>query len=664
MLRDQDRVLGTHHFAFLRSWFQRLDLREAWQRYMAFSEPGHDLRRIERRRAELLRQVLDAGHQIDLSLPAGQRITRQLGLLAQAPRAPAAVTLPTLDEFIAAQGLDREFYSEAELLQEYRQHHHLDSVPETAHHGHPDPAETRAQVRALHQLERLLARAPDPGDRLALWLSPALARRLHDAGIATLAALADTLRSGDAAWFRCVRGLGATQARALVQWLAPLAAGFDRTLPMADLEATPAQRAARAAERRDAVRRPQSGLAPLERLVAPTPAAARDLQAIRAWLSGHAAAATRRAYTKEAERFFLWCLHVRRQPLQDLGAGGLEAYDSFLAAPPAAWLHPLPVPRSDASWRPFRAALGPTSRRHALTVVRRLLAGLTACGHLDGRALTAVPAVDKPRAAAQPARAFTAQEWRFVQERLAGEAAACEGRAGRRGAAELRRLRLILELLARTGWRLSQLAGATLAAARGPAQASGQGAQGTGAPAAVLRWAPGHAGDTGDSGHSGHGGPVLEIQPDAQLLAWIHEHHRDAACIAQLPWPTPLVCSLGERPRRWRVVDSETDGRTAGQGGQGAGAVLEAAAQPAVRALTATGIDLTLKRFFRRAANHAVAAGGVAPDRLRAASAHWARNAARHACSTVEQSLGGACRSVDQAPSDGAEDAQGQGALP
>ena len=83
-------VLGVHHFAFLRSWFLGLDLREAWQRYMAFAELGSDLRRIAHRRAELLRQVLQSGHQLNLSLPATQQITGQLELLTQAPRSSAA----------------------------------------------------------------------------------------------------------------------------------------------------------------------------------------------------------------------------------------------------------------------------------------------------------------------------------------------------------------------------------------------------------------------------------------------------------------------------------------------------------------------------------------------------------------------------------------------
>lgn len=652
VLRDQDRVLGTHHFAFLRSWFQRLDLREAWQRYMAFSEPGHDLRRIARRRAELLRQVLDAGRQIDLSLPAGQRITRQLAVLAQAPQAPAAVALPSLDDFIAAQGLDREFYSEAELLQEYRQHHHLDSAPEPPLDGHAGTAGARAQVRALHQVEMLLARAPAPGDALALWLAPALAQRLHDAGITTLAGLADTLRRGDAGWFRRVRGLGETQAHALVQWLAPLAEGFERAIPAADLVATPAQRASRAAARREAAQQPQFGLVPLERLAAPSRAAQRDQQAILAWLSGHAAASTRRSYTREAERFLLWSLHVRRQPLQSLGPADLEAYAGFLAAPPAEWLQPLAVPRSDAAWRPLRAPLGPASCRHALAVVRSLLAGLTACGHLTGQALAATRAVTPPpRAASRPDRAFTAQEWRFVQDRLAAQTAASEGREGQRGAAEVRRLRLILELLARTGWRLSQLAGATLATAHGRAQQMGQGADcspGTGAPAAVLRWF---------SGNAGKGGATREIQPDAQLLAWIHEHHRDAARIADLPWPAPLVCSLGERPRKW-LAGSGVAHERGMRAGEGEPVATESALPPAVHALTATGIDLTLKRFFRRAAKHAVAVDGVSPERLCAASAHWARNAARHDCSTVEQGLAEGAYSPDQAGSQQAQHAQ------
>ena len=49
-----------HHFAFLRSALYGLDLRQAFARYLEWSETTTDLRHIEHRRKELMRHVLEA----------------------------------------------------------------------------------------------------------------------------------------------------------------------------------------------------------------------------------------------------------------------------------------------------------------------------------------------------------------------------------------------------------------------------------------------------------------------------------------------------------------------------------------------------------------------------------------------------------------------------
>ena len=56
VVRDA-RALGVHHFAFLRSALYGLDLRQAFVRYLEWSETTTDLRHIEHRRKELMRQV-------------------------------------------------------------------------------------------------------------------------------------------------------------------------------------------------------------------------------------------------------------------------------------------------------------------------------------------------------------------------------------------------------------------------------------------------------------------------------------------------------------------------------------------------------------------------------------------------------------------------------
>ena len=55
VVRDA-RVLGIHHFAFVRSSLLGLDLRDAFNRYLAWSETTTDLRYIQNRRDALLGQ--------------------------------------------------------------------------------------------------------------------------------------------------------------------------------------------------------------------------------------------------------------------------------------------------------------------------------------------------------------------------------------------------------------------------------------------------------------------------------------------------------------------------------------------------------------------------------------------------------------------------------
>jgi hypothetical protein len=113
--------LGIHHFAFVRSWLQGLDVRWAWERYMAFCETSADLRYIERRRKEILAAAISLGHQLNLTLPPDRQITRLLNILSKEPVVVASQVLPSLDEFVQLQGLDPDLYSQAELLEIYQE---------------------------------------------------------------------------------------------------------------------------------------------------------------------------------------------------------------------------------------------------------------------------------------------------------------------------------------------------------------------------------------------------------------------------------------------------------------------------------------------------------------------------------------------------------------
>jgi hypothetical protein len=69
------RALGIHHFAFVRSSLLGMDLRESFERYLAWSETTTDLRYVQNRRDALLKSIIEAGRHLDAILPSNSKIT-------------------------------------------------------------------------------------------------------------------------------------------------------------------------------------------------------------------------------------------------------------------------------------------------------------------------------------------------------------------------------------------------------------------------------------------------------------------------------------------------------------------------------------------------------------------------------------------------------------
>jgi integrase len=635
VLREQ-QALGVHHFAFLRSWLQGLDLRQAWQRYLAFGEVNADPRHMERLRAALLQRVLREAHVLNLTLAEEQRITAELDLLAQPPRGPGLVALPSLDEFVSAQGLDREAWAEEELLREYREFFGLNGAARSEGEPlSPKVAPLSQQLRALLRIERLLARSPAPSDLLSLWLSPTLADRLRDAGIATLEALVQTINVYGANWWRRVRGVGRARAAAMLEWLQPLATDWNVPLRL-QTPAPPQRSAVLQSVYRSAITMPaRFALVPLEQLDVPTRlaggkeapglfatrmpnhlAAQDDRQAMDAWLAQFRdKPATSRAYRKEVERFYLWCLLERGKPLSSVDSLDAQAYQDFIRQPPAHWCCATVVGRDDPAWRPFRGPLGPASQRQALVVIQALYDGLRDANYVVGNPLRAV----NKRAALTAARmdidrSFTDAEWAFVRGQLDLEEAGARSRHGVPAGAQQRRLRMVIELLAGTGLRLAEIAGATTASLR-DVTLDGQRRQTT-----LLLV-------------EGKGRKQRELPLADDLAALIWRHHADAATVSALPEPVPLVCTLAEAPPHWAAD------------GKGGIALRVPPAQG--RALGTSGLYRTLKRFFARIAQRACAIDGLDSSRLQAASTHWLRHtfarqgaAAQMPVEVLQQALG------------------------
>ena len=182
------RALGVHHFAFVRSSILGLDLAEAFERYMAWSDSTTDLRHVQNRRETLLRQIIEAGRQFDATLPAHSKIAHLLDLLRSDATVKPAVVLPSLDEWVENEGMDPEGWSEADLMAEYRAAFGLDNVDAIeAAEGLKDPVGER--VRALNYLETVLATIPSATDRLETWFAKPVVKCLRNVGIVTLADL-------------------------------------------------------------------------------------------------------------------------------------------------------------------------------------------------------------------------------------------------------------------------------------------------------------------------------------------------------------------------------------------------------------------------------------------------------------------------------------------
>ena len=483
-------LLRLHHFSFLRALAEGVSLRNAWERYMAFAGGPDDERHFAAQLRRLRKQVAEAARAQGLQDVAAEA-------LADPAPSPAAGSLPTLDDWIAQccaeSGLDPEDRDASEWLRAYQAEFGLDAaaLPQPALSATATPARP-ARLAALNRLAAALSAPPTLDDALSQWLTPPLAASLRGAGLLTLRDLVDFANVHGARWFRLVRGLGEVRARRLLEWLQPLAAALDH--PLRETALHPARQLALARGRALAVVQDKRlGIVPLERLAVPpeldgrngtfrlsTPnvlGAQTDLQAIEAWLRRYAMSPrTHASYAREAERFYLWCLCVRRKPLSSVTEEDLHAYRAFVANPPGDWLQPRQEGRDSEHWRPFRGPLSPLSQRHALTVVASLLGALMKAGYLGASAAAGVtPHLKLPRPGIDVRRSFDEAQWQWLMacwERLYREAGAAgglsdlgpDGKPAR--ARSLRRLRLVLELGATTGLRLIELCTARLSGLR------------------------------------------------------------------------------------------------------------------------------------------------------------------------------------------------------
>jgi site-specific recombinase XerD len=584
VVRD-DRRLGLHHFAFLRAIQQGLELRAAHARYLAWSDSTSDLRHIEHEHKRLLAAVRSASLQLALSLPSGHPSVALLAPLQErsAGRATCRVRqLPTLEQWAAEAGLDPDFYTEAELLAEYRVAHRLDEAPAESIELRATPESSDDVLKALNHAELLLAAKPRPQDQLSLWYAKPIASCLRAASLETVGDLVERVRRRGPRWWTRT-GIGARRAARVLDWLRSQGLYEGQAPVVGELVADASQA------------RYRFGLVPLEHLAVPpaltgakglfrrhgpnTLGADHDIEAVEAWLQSHRERpSTHRSYRKEVERFVLWCAHVLGKPLSSATSIDCMDYRAFLANVPAQWVAEMPVRRMSSAWRPFRGQPSPASQKLALTVVQAMYEGLVATGYLEANPMRAVMRTfNLPASHVRVQRSFSAAEVSHIRSMLEREAPGPLAR----------RLRAILELLLATGVRLDELAKARHADLR-QVEVDGE---------AAKAWVVTVTGKRRKQREV----PV----PDA-VVAMLREHAHDAA--AEIKPELPLVWSMARAPGGAKI-----EGGLAKAGGS----------SPAP--LSPSGLYATLKRFLRRCARGASEAGLEAAH-LACASTHWLRH--------------------------------------
>jgi len=608
---QEARALGVHHFAFVRSTLLGLDLADSFNRYLAWSETTSDLRYVQNRREALLKQIIEAGRQYDATLQPADRITHLLDLLRSDAAPAKTVQLPTLEDWVEAEGMDPDAWSEAELIAEYKAHFGLDNA---------DAQEATAQVRdpvgervkALNHLETVLARIPAAADRLESWFARPVVTCLRNVGIVSLADLVKYVNLYGYRWHSRIKGFGEQRAKQVLLWLilqqeklnllvtgsvhepktkvalrlAPvLPALGDPTLSLAQFGVGTVVASQLG---RMQVQPELTGERGTFRSHMPNTLGARtDVEAVNAWLARYQdKTSTLRSYRKESERFLLWCAQELRKPLSSVTAVDCQAYRVFLQAVPRTWIEPAPLKRSDPGWRAFRGQPSAASQRQALIILQALFSGLVDAGYLVANPMKAlIKSFDLPHTRMDLTRSFTEKEWRFVlhcvQELPEG--------------AERTRLQCILELLVSSGLRLEELANAR------------------------------------------HRNLRLENLPELPQT-WVLTVTGKRNKTRDIPLQAEVVQLLAQHGAQFRDEDSANPDQaeiglvrtlypSVGQWGQGEGGVvaLSSKTERPGAPISAAGIYAVLKRFFRWAAKRAPEAG-LEPARFEKASTHWMRH--------------------------------------
>jgi hypothetical protein len=351
------RRWGLPHFAYLRAIEDGIDPGSAWERYLGFRGDEWGAGGGQDAMLNLLCEdaIAMAGRWPRERQNVVHAAVATLRSTARSERPPPL----TLEEFIAQEGIDPDFYSEAELMELYQQAIASPTdlkLPATM----AEPSAAPSRLEALRVLEPLVATAPNMLDGLGAWLVPRMVRLL---GLGTVGDLSRAMMAAGSAWPRAHKGVGLTQAEKLAAWLDTVKPGHVTAL-----------RKARAAGRPKKAERPSRPSPTVLELADRAGATVGSLEADAGWCMSYCAAQPA-LYRNEIERFLLWawCLHGATIELDTLCVDSYLDWAKRLSEADVAWVNPGAFDRTDPRWRPFRRGLGPRAEHNARAALKRFI---------------------------------------------------------------------------------------------------------------------------------------------------------------------------------------------------------------------------------------------------------------------------------------------------
>ena len=328
-------------------------------------------------------------------------------------------------------------------------HRAIEHNPIIAHalqHARAGGAITTKALEILIQAADMPKPAPSRAQRISQWFRPKTVQAFKDEGVLSLGDLVDLVNRRGAGWWRSVPRIGAGRAGSIVRFLQ----GWPDQLGEVAVERTHLAPADTfdllpfldPIKKRD--------IAPLGTFQLPAwlagtdginrgpsfcfISARNDLEAIQRFLSRYTGQThTQRAYTKELERFILWCALVACKPMSSLLVDDCEAYKNFLIAPLAEFCGPRTV-KTSKRWKPFaEERMSAASQKQALLVLRAAFDWFVKVRYLAGSPWAAVndPKVVQQVETMDIDRALPKDLWDVVIGVLADRAAVPENQQDR-----------------------------------------------------------------------------------------------------------------------------------------------------------------------------------------------------------------------------------------